>query len=312
MLFKKDPLVSIIVNCFNGERFLKEALDSILSQTYANWEVIFWDNQSSDKSAEIFNDYDDDRFKYFYAPTHTDIFEARNYAVSKSSGEHIAFLDVDDLWFPNKLARQIPLFQDPEVGFVSCKSWALNESSNIRHKMHKNDLPVGWVLSHLVKNYFLVFSSLVIRKSAFHSMREGFDPTLNILGDMDFMIRLATNWKLDGPQDELAVYRLHEDNMGQNQRENYTTEYNKVLEKFRKNKFINILPELDNLENGLIYTETQQHIIKKDIKMVLMNINRLPWGKLKIKLIILLVVPHALLGWLRRKAGYYFSPALKR
>ena len=51
---KQEPLVSIIVNCFNGERFLRQALDSILSQTYQNWEVIFWDNQSTDKSAEIY------------------------------------------------------------------------------------------------------------------------------------------------------------------------------------------------------------------------------------------------------------------
>ena len=78
------PLVSIIMNCFNGERYLKEAINSVLEQQYNNWELIFWDNQSTDSSAQIFLSYNDDRFKYYYAPLHTPLYEARNYAVEKS------------------------------------------------------------------------------------------------------------------------------------------------------------------------------------------------------------------------------------
>ena len=61
----KNPFISIIVNCFNGERYLNECLKSILSQTYKNYEVIFWDNKSNDKSKLIFFDIKDNRFKYF-------------------------------------------------------------------------------------------------------------------------------------------------------------------------------------------------------------------------------------------------------
>ena len=63
----KKPLVSIIMNCYNGEKYLHEAVDSVIEQTYQNWEIIFWDNQSSDLSKTIFTSYDDPRFKYFYA-----------------------------------------------------------------------------------------------------------------------------------------------------------------------------------------------------------------------------------------------------
>ena len=62
-----EPLVSIIINCFNGEKYLRNAIDSVIEQTYKNWEIIFWDNQSTDKSAEIFKSYKDKRFKYFCA-----------------------------------------------------------------------------------------------------------------------------------------------------------------------------------------------------------------------------------------------------
>ena len=62
--FNDQPLVSIIMNCYNGETYLQESIKCVLSQTYENWELIFWDNRSKDKSAEIFKGYEDKRFKY--------------------------------------------------------------------------------------------------------------------------------------------------------------------------------------------------------------------------------------------------------
>ena len=112
-----QPLVSVIMNCFNGERYLRDSIDSVISQTYKNWEIIFWDNQSNDKSAKIFKNYKDDRLKYYCAPSHIEVlYRARNYALKKAKGEFIAFLDVDDWWLPEKLEKQIPLFDDPKVG----------------------------------------------------------------------------------------------------------------------------------------------------------------------------------------------------
>ena len=101
------PLVSIIMNCYNGELYLKKALESVLSQTYTNWELIFWDNQSQDKSEKIFKTYKDKRFKFYKSSDHTVLYEARNKAIQKSSGELIAFLDVDDFWLSSKLEKQI-------------------------------------------------------------------------------------------------------------------------------------------------------------------------------------------------------------
>lgn len=80
---EQSPLISIIINCFNGERFLREAIDSVIAQTYSNWELIFWDNQSTDSTANIVRSYHDDRIRYFYAPEHTSLGEARNLALEK-------------------------------------------------------------------------------------------------------------------------------------------------------------------------------------------------------------------------------------
>ena len=107
MKSKTKPLVSIIVNCFNGEKYLKESLDSILNQTYKNWEIIFWDNRSTDQSSKIFKSYKDQRFKYFYAFEHTLLYKARNEAIKKADGELLAFLDVDDWWEKDKAHEKI-------------------------------------------------------------------------------------------------------------------------------------------------------------------------------------------------------------
>ena len=121
-------LVSVIINCFNGDKYLQQALHSIIAQTYENLEVIFWDNQSTDKSAEIFKSYKDHRFKYFYSEKHSKIlYEAKNFALKKTSGDFIASLDVDDWWLPNKLEKQIPLFNDKNVGLVYGNLWLYYE-----------------------------------------------------------------------------------------------------------------------------------------------------------------------------------------
>ena len=102
-----EALVSVIMNCFNGEKYLKEAIDSVLNQTYSNWEIILWDNQSTDNSEGIVKSFNDNRIKYFYSEEFTILGEARNRALSKAQGEFIAILDCDDLWYPTKLEKQL-------------------------------------------------------------------------------------------------------------------------------------------------------------------------------------------------------------
>ena len=128
--YNNQPLVSIIMNCYNGETFLCESIESVLSQTYKNWELIFWDNRSEDKSAKIFKSYNDKRFKYYCASKHTLLYEARNEAIKRSSGKFVAFLDTDDFWEKDKLELQMPLFEDSTVGVVYGNIFIINEKLN--------------------------------------------------------------------------------------------------------------------------------------------------------------------------------------
>ena len=118
---KKNKLVSIIINCHNSEKFLKETLNSVLSQTYKNWELIFYDNKSTDNSYNIFKSFKDNRFKYFKSKNFKKLGEARREALKKSKGDYITFLDSDDIWKKNKLKIQLKYFDDKRDWFYYFK-----------------------------------------------------------------------------------------------------------------------------------------------------------------------------------------------
>ena len=95
--------ISVIVNCFNGEKYLDKCLQSIINQKYKNFEIIFFDNCSTDNSINIVKNFKDNRIKLFSSQTKLNLYQARNEAIKNASGELIAFLDVDDWWDKNYL-----------------------------------------------------------------------------------------------------------------------------------------------------------------------------------------------------------------
>ena len=94
-MLEENISVSIIMNCFNGEEFLVEAIDSVFNQTYTDWEIIFFDNASTDGSREIAKSYGS-KLKYFRINKTVPLGEARNKAITNASGKYLAFLDCDE------------------------------------------------------------------------------------------------------------------------------------------------------------------------------------------------------------------------
>ena len=141
------PLVSIIMNCWNCEKYLREALDSVYAQTYPHWEIIFWDNASTDQSGEMARSYDH-RLRYFKGEVTIPLGAARNKALEQAKGEFIAFLDCDDAWLPEKLEKQIPLFADPQgrAGFL--RYGIISMIAIMRNNYTAaGDMPLGSVLA---------------------------------------------------------------------------------------------------------------------------------------------------------------------
>jgi glycosyltransferase involved in cell wall biosynthesis len=198
--------ISVIMNCFNGEKYLEEAINSVISQKYQNWELIFWDNFSTDNSAEIFNKYNDKRLKYFLTDKHTNLSEARILAIEKSQGEIITFLDVDDYWKDSILDKQIDLYKDDDILFTCGNFYIITEFSSQNRIFQKKELPSGYVLDSLLAEYLVGMLTLSIRRSAYFRVG-GFCSNYHIIGDLDLVIKLANNGKMGSFQEPLAFCR---------------------------------------------------------------------------------------------------------
>ena len=211
----KEPLISIIVNCFNGERFLNSCLNSILSQSYKNYEVIFWDNKSTDKSKLIFLDKKDKRFKYFSDNEHVTLYGARNKALKVTNGKYITFLDVDDMWYPDKLEKQVKVMEkNSEIGFCYSGFKFLSENSKKLNSAYNNQkLKSGYICSHLIKEYKVGILTLMVDKSIVKKNKIKFDERFTIMGDLDFVLRLSRVSKGIAIKFDLAIYRCHLENL---------------------------------------------------------------------------------------------------
>ena len=290
---KNEPLVSIIMNCYNGEEYLRDAINSVINQTYKNWEIIFWDNQSTDKSSEIFKGYSDKRLKYYLAPSHTKIlYEARNYATKKINGDFIAFLDVDDWWCSDKLEKQIPLFDDSEVGLVYGNSWWVFEKKNRKKFLKKSFLPTGMILSELLNENVIGSPTYVIRRKSLESLEYFFDDHFHIIGDYDLHVRLAAKWKFDCIQAPVAYVRIHGRNESLLNKSKEIPEMKIWYNKLKKNQVITSEKELNKIHLQISYLETKEAILRNEFRDSLSMVIRYPFCFNKIKLIIALFLPN--------------------
>lgn len=127
-----NDLISIITPCYNSEKFLARTIESVLSQTYTNWEMLIVDDCSKDGSFSIAEEYSkkDNRIKVYKNQTNQGACYSRNFAIEIASGKYIAFLDSDDLWYPEKLEKQISFMQGNDCDFCFCEYEWIDENDN--------------------------------------------------------------------------------------------------------------------------------------------------------------------------------------
>lgn len=214
---KKTPLISILVNCYNGGDFLHSAVKSIINQTYKNWEVIFLDNNSTDNSLEIIKKFHNKKIKIFQIQTKNivSLYKARNLALKKAKGDFIAFLDTDDTWNRNKLSSQVDdLIKDPSASIFYSNFSILFQKSQKKKLKFKKKLPSGFIVKNLLKDYCIGLNTLLIKKKIFKDHK--FDEKYNIIGDFDLLIRLSFKFQIIANQKSLTNYRIHKSNLSKN------------------------------------------------------------------------------------------------
>lgn len=208
----ETPKFSVIVNCLNGSRFLESALDSVYQQTWSDWEIIFYDNASSENYEGILAKYDN-RLKYFRSKKTVLLGSARNNAASKAKGDYLAFLDCDDLWMQRKLELQHEVIKSRRYKVCATGSLRINSLGiTLAHYSDGRDrFSSGDARSAIVQDCFISMSSSVIDRELF-TFIGGFNPTWNFVEDWDLWCRAAHHTQFINLEDTLTKIRYHEGN----------------------------------------------------------------------------------------------------
>lgn len=211
-----QPLVSIVMSNYNGELLIKQTIESVLAQTYQNWEFIIFDDCSTDRSREIIRSFNDPRIKPFFADTHEHMVAGFNYGITNSTGELIARIDSDDTWESEKLQKQVDFFRDhPDYGACFTLVNFVDENGKILTEKD-TDRVLWWDIRNKTQaewlRYFYFYGCGVSHPSAMFPRKIVEEIGLYNLGyvqvqDYDLWIRIVKRYPIHIIQEKLTNYR---------------------------------------------------------------------------------------------------------
>ena len=244
----KNIKVSVIIPAYNSAKFIREAIESVYSQTYKNLEIIIIDDGSTDDTKKIAQNYNE-RIKYFYQKNMGPA-SARNSGIKKSTGDYIAFLDADDIWEKTKIEKQLSILKKyPKYKFVYCDANFVNSNKiTIPNYPRRVEILKGDILLPFINTYFLLLPTIILDSKCISKIGY-FNNNLKVGEDFDFILRLTKNYKGYGIGEKLYIRRVHENSLS---RQDYKLDSQNdiyILKKFIK-------------ENP-VYYKTYKKILKK-------------------------------------------------
>ena len=234
------PLVSVIVPTFNRAQLLSETLESILNQTFCNFELIVVDNMSEDGTEAYVKGFDDPRIRYFSNANHGIIAVNRNYGIRCAIGKYIAFCDDDDIWLPEKLQIQVDFMeQNPDVGltFGYAENFGDTAYSGLLLYAKKESDSIDSFEKLLLGNKIATFT-VMVQKKCFNTV-DCFDenPEFKAIEDYDLWLRIALKYRIACVREILGKYRVHRENFSGN-KVNERMKLLKIIEKFKREGLI--------------------------------------------------------------------------
>ena len=213
------PLVSVIVNLYNGEATVAETIQSVLAQTFSDWELLLWDDCSTDSSIDIVRRFNDARFRYVQSETQVSLGRARQSAINQANGEWIAFLDQDDVWLPDKLERQLALAREkPEAALIYGRTLRFYPGGTERDYDQAHEyapLPEGDIFTTLfTDSCYIALSSAMFRRSAVEAVG-GIPAAITIIPDYYLYTAVTRRFPAAAVQRVVCRYRMHASNTSQ-------------------------------------------------------------------------------------------------
>ena len=203
------PLVSVIMPCYNSERFIAESIDSVIGQSYPNFELLITDDGSTDNSVEIIKNKveKDNRIKLFILKERKGIAKARNNSLSHAKGRFIAFLDSDDIWTTNKLSTQINFMINNNIGFSYSHYELIDEEGRKKNKIIKNAGTIGY--KEYARNTIIGCGTVIIDRDIVGDFRMPiFDTSEDMATWLDIMKK---GFKAHPVNEALLLYRVSRD-----------------------------------------------------------------------------------------------------
>lgn len=209
------PEVSIVMNCYNGQAFLREAIDSVYAQSFSDWEIVFWDNASTDESAAIARSYDQ-RLRYYRSPTLTTLGCARRAAVNECTGNWIAFLDTDDVWLPEKLATQLHALRGSDHVLAYGGIAEINKSG-VRIRDNIPACAAGDIFERLLFQFDINMVTPLMRRDVILSYGINFEESITASEEYNLFMRLAAKGSVLVQNVVLGKYRVYEGSLTERQ-----------------------------------------------------------------------------------------------
>ena len=212
-----DPAISVIIPTYNRKNHLQQAIESVLSQAFTDYEIIIVDDGSSDGTASIVAEYAIHHSSIRYQYQHNrGVAAARNCGISMARGKFVCFLDSDDIWKPHKLETQIAFAaQNPDFSIISSDIDSFNETGVHKRcaKQSMYSVQSGYVLQELLFNNWIQTSTVMVRRSLLESVG-GFDESVGQFAeDWVLWMCLATKGPAYFLPEALVFYRLHTDSL---------------------------------------------------------------------------------------------------
>lgn len=212
------PLVSIVIPSYNQAKYIAYNLDSILGQTYSNFEVLFIDDGSTDTTAEILKNYTakDSRIKYFYQKN-SERAVARSYGISLSQGKYLCLVDSDDTWVSDKLEKQVAVMEnDPDIVLCYASVNRIDpDNKKLKNADRQQEGYSGLVYRYLLMRNFIPSVTPMIRRSAIEGIGDQVTDYIPY-EDWDFWLRISRRGKFYHIKEALGNYRIHPQQSVQN------------------------------------------------------------------------------------------------
>jgi len=208
----RSPRVSVVMTTYNGSQFVRETIDSILNQSFSDFEFVIIDDKSTDQTFEIIKGYNDQRLRVYRNPQNLGVSATRNRGIDLATGEYLASTDQDDISLPQRLERQVDfLDNNPAVILAGTAGWFLfmKDNSTITYSAVPKPYIMHWGLLTQTR---LVPSSTCIRLETLRRYGIYFRPEYNYADDFDLFHRLAQVGDVISIPDRLTMYRIHENN----------------------------------------------------------------------------------------------------